>query len=300
MRKIVKSSLQNGLLCFGLILAAGVPPVRAQAQQQQVPPPAAPPPAAKPASSPAETFTNTADGAFSFEVGGWYMSSFGPRMRTGVADLNTNPTDLDFQKRSVTMPNVMLSIPVGQNNTLRVSYFEAQRAGDSVAPRDLTMFGNDYASGVALSTTYKLQNVKVSFDFLSWPFPVRGHKFRLKSLWEAQYTTINATVLGESVAADGTITPLLGGQTRTTVYPSFGLAAEYAASGRFRWEGSVSGFAFPHRATIWDAQTAAAIRVNRFELLLGAKAFHFKTSPRPEQYFLGTLMGPYIGLRFYP
>jgi hypothetical protein len=296
MRKVVTRNFHTGLLCFGLLAAAGLPGGYAQ---QQAPPPATPP-AQAPVRTPVEEVSNTGDGALAIELDGWYAPAFQPLLRTGRANANTNPTDLDFQKRTAGLPGGMLSIPVGTNNTLRFSYFEAQRAGDSIAPRDLNVFSNEYTAGTDVSTTYRLRNLKISMDFLTWPYPPKSRKFRLKTLWEIQYTSILASALGESVASDGTVTPLFGSQTRSIVYPTFGLAANYAASRHFRWEGSASGFAFPRHSTIWDAHTAAAIRFGPVEVLVGAKAFHFKTSPKNEQYFRGTLVGPYIGLRYYP
>jgi hypothetical protein len=67
-----------------------------------------------------------------------------------------------------------------------------------------------------------------------------------------------------------------------------------------RWEGRASGFAWPHHATIWDADTFLAFKGGQFEVLVGGKAFHFKTSPQGSEYVFGTFAGGYVGLRWYP
>jgi hypothetical protein len=61
-----------------------------------------------------------------------------------------------------------------------------------------------------------------------------------------------------------------------------------------------SGFAFPHRAALWDTEGFLAYRSGSFELDIGAKAFHFKTSPARPEYVFATIPGAYVGIRWYP
>ncbi len=55
---------------------------------------------------------------------------------------------------------------------------------------------------------------------------------------------------------------------------------------------------FLTHSTVWDAEGSIAIRFGQIELLPGEKAFHFKTSPQADQYFVDTLSGAYAGLRY--
>jgi hypothetical protein len=326
MRKVVKKNFQSGWLCFGLLAAAmagyaqqetpkpAAPEASAAAPQEAQKPatpetpaapqetPKAPPVSAAPVTPrrAPETGRNTADGRFSFELNGSRPMPFRTRVRTGRANENATPSDLDFEKQSTYMPGGMVSIPVGRNNTLRFSYFQAQKAGETLAGSNINVFGINYVPGTLVSTTYKLNNAKVSFDYLTWPFPVRNRKFRFKTLWEVQYTTIKASGEGMSVAEDGTELVLYGDEIRSFFYPTFGFATEYSPSRSFRWEFSGSGFAFPGKSATWNAQTAGAVRVGRFEALFGAKAFYFKTSPKNAEYLKGTMLGPFLGIRFYP
>jgi hypothetical protein len=66
-----------------------------------------------------------------------------------------------------------------------------------------------------------------------------------------------------------------------------------------RWELKGSGFGIPHHADIWDAQADVALRLSAFEIQVGARAYHFKTSPSTDQYFTDTLDGAYVGIRYY-
>ncbi len=57
-------------------------------------------------------------------------------------------------------------------------------------PRTLHLWTQDYTSGSLVSTNYKLQNGKISFEYLTWPFPVESRRFRLKTLWQVHYTGV--------------------------------------------------------------------------------------------------------------
>ena len=80
----------------------------------------------------------------------------------------------------------------------------------------------------------------------------------------------------------------------------FGLGTYYYPSRHFRFEANGSGFGFPHRYTIWDADTSLNMRVvGHLEFRIGARAFAFKTSTRAEYYMKGTFASAFFGLRWY-
>lgn len=235
------------------------------------------------------------------ELFGW-MAKSAPGLRTGKASIQTEPSTLNFARKTNPTPGIILGIPAGKNNTVRISYFEVRRAGATTATQNLAVFSTGYAPGDILSTHYKLRNVRASLDFLSYPFPTGAHKYRLKTLWEVQYTSVNSTVNApfKTVATDSSGTPISNSGTGTNwfVYPSFGMEFEHLVSKHFHWEASGSGFGIPHRAAIWDAEASAVFTIGKVDALVGVKAFHFKTSPKREDYIKGTVSGAYVGLRW--
>jgi hypothetical protein len=261
-------------------------------------------PAQAPAQAGAEDAADTVDGAASISLDYW-LTNFKPAMRTGRLATAGTSADLDFPGNGRQTPGIVVSLPAGKGNTLRFSYFRTQGNGNLDAPHDITLFGTAFTAGELLNTSYKLQNVKVSWNFLSWPFPPEGSTLRIKTLWEVQYTTIRSTI--DAPLAEGTTDTTTGLTTFPTVvhsnsliYPSFGLGVEKFFSKSVRWEGQASGFALPHLPSLWDAETFFAFRRGRFEIRAGAKGFHFKTPQRQEQYVLGTAAGGCVGLTFYP
>lgn len=233
----------------------------------------------------------------------YWLGTGHPQMRTGRATFSGVSTDMDYGGTPRPMPSAMMSFPLPKHNAIRVSYFRIQGSGNSTTNQAINVYGTSYLEGDYLATHYNLQNVKISLDYLSWPFPVKDSKFHIKTLWEMQYTTI----------ATGLDAPLRHGQTDASgagivtqaygsnwfFYPSFGLGIDYLATHNFRFEARASGFAFPHRSTVWDAEASLNYRFGKLELQAGAKAFHFKTSPGQEQYIYATYPGAFVGLRWY-
>jgi hypothetical protein len=305
---------RNFLFCLCLAVGASSthaqqePPAAPPAQQPapQAPAPKPPVPEAKvPPPKPgapgpkAPPIYDTSDGYFS--LAGFYWFTTGtPTMHSGkAATPGTAPSDLDYPGKGNFTPGVIISIPAGENNTIRGSYFRTTGSGTTVATKDLNFFGADYPAGTLLNPSYTLQNAKLSLDYMSWPFPLKDRRFRFKTLWEIQYTTIQTTIHAPVLeAADSTITPAV--KTNWFFYPSFGIGIEEMLSKHARFETKASGFAFPHRSTIWDAEATLAYRMGPVELFAGGSAFHFKTSPKQEEYVHATLSGAFVGLRWYP
>ena len=268
-------------------------------QPQPAPAPASKPvPAAQP-----ETPLNTSDAQFSIQL--FYWQPFDqPDLRGGAANVGPYPGNLDYPGKPKRAPGAVISLPAGRNNTLRFSYFRIQGEGNTTAPANLTLFNTDFSPGDYLVTTYTLQNVKISYDFLSYPYPANPARFRLKTLWEVQYTSIKNSIDAplKPVLTDASGNPISNTATGTRwmIYPSLGLAIEKALTAHFRVEGKASGFAFPHHATIYDAEASAVFRSGRYEVAVGAKAFHFKTSTQNSQYLVATFPGVFVAFRYYP
>lgn len=298
-----------GLLCLlslpgGLQLHAQQPAAEAQAIQQK--------PAPAPAAVPDEGERPlSSDGQASLALYYW-LTPNRPVMRTGAAAAEGITSNLTFPRENVYAPGAVLSLPAGGDHTLRVSYFRTRGQGNTTAGENGAVFGVGIASGDYLNLGYTLENAKISLDYLSWPFPVRSsQRFRVKTFWELQYTAITTRLdVPFKITTDENGNPLTDddgnvifkdGQGKNWfVYPSLGMGIEHLVTRNFRWEAKASGFGLPGRSTIWDADAGFAYRSGNFEVMVGAKAFHFKTSPKQELFLRSTLAGGYVGFRWYP
>ena len=269
------------------------------------PPPLPPAPAPKPV--PEGERYETSDGHTSIRLLYWYNPT-NPAMFTGKgADENVDST-LSFKGTSKPSPGGELSFPIGKNNTLRLSYFRTQGGGTTraVTPpegKGDVIWGANFSPGDLVSTSYTLQNAKISLDYLSWPFPLNNARFRVKTLWEVQYTAIRSSVNAPFAPAQdetGNAIQTSGTGSNWFLFPTLGMGVEYLATKHFRFEMKGSGFALPHRSAIWDAEGFFAYKSGSWEVDFGAKAFHFKTSPNRPEYVRATLPGGYIGIRWYP
>ncbi len=204
-----------------------------------------------------------------------------------------------------------IGIALGLHNALRLSYFEDRAAGNFTNANDIQVWNQLYTAGNYVSTNYRIQNAKISFDYLTWPYPVESRKFRLKTLWGIQYT-------GVRTAFDLPALPLVDPNTGAPLTDAAGNPVNYAAQGsrwfispdigigvaeyvsrKFRLEANAAGFTIPRHTTNWDADATANLRFGHVELRLGAKAFHFKTSTGAEFYIRGTQASAFVGLRWY-
>src|SRR5437868_1359003 len=109
--------------------------------------------------------------------------------------------------------------------------------------------------GDQLSNSFTLQNAKISLDYLSWPFPLNNRRFRFKTLWEVQYTTIRTSVdapFAPFEDSSGNAIQTSGTGSKWFIWPSLGAGVEIMATKHFRFEAKGSGFGIPHHAAIWD------------------------------------------------
>jgi hypothetical protein len=313
-----------GILCFAAWTAGAqgqqnpqeehpLPPGSSSLPKVQAPPP--PPPKVPDVRQPGET-------GWWVEFGGWFPTQQ-PVQNAGHA-FSPNPvTELSTTVSGTIVPYIQLQgkpklaesaevgIALGLHNALRFSYWESRASGDipSIA-NNFQAWGQTYAAGTWISTNYRIQNAKISFDYLTWPYPVESRRFRLKTLWQVQYTGIRTGFDAPQLPlVDNTGAPIVDANgnpisyaaigSRWFIYPEFGLEAQYFSGRHLRLEANASGFAFPHKDTVWDADASANLRFGKIEFRLGAKAFHFKTSPQAEYYMRGTPAGAFVGVRWH-
>ena len=224
----------------------------------------------------------------------------------------TDPSNLQLQGKPKLAEGADIGVAVGLHNTLRFTYFQVRAAGNiQSTPTQLQVFDQTYPAGTYLATNYRLQNGKISFDYLTWPYPIESRRFRLKTLWQVQYTSIQpgfdapklplfdpATGI-PFVDANGNPISYATVGTRWFVSPEFGLETEYYSGRHLRLDANASGWTFPHRNTVWDADASANVKYGRLEFRVGAKAFHFKTSTQSDFFSRGTLTSAFVGVRWY-
>ena len=276
------SMCRSGILCVPLLIAAMA---SAYAQQAQAP-------------------YTLEDGGISVEPFYWFTTFLPalPVMRGGAASSASN-ADLNFPGIIKNAPGMILSIPAGAQSTIRLSYFRIQGRGDETLAGDATLLGTAFYQDDWLATSHLAQDVKVSWDFLTYPLTPGPRKLRFKTLWEVQWltfhTNISAPYAPTRTDSSGNTISNYAAQTKSLILPTLGAELEQAPFRHFRYEVKASGFGIPHHGDIWDAEGSLAFRFGKLEMLVGAKAFHFKTSPKADEYFTDTLAGPYAGLRWY-
>lgn len=303
-------------LLFGFILAAQEPPAAAPPQQapapQQAPPAPAPPSALQ---QPPPALPKVPDVRQPGETGWWagvsvWVPRQHPYMTKGRDAAFTESSLITLQGKPKYAEGAELGFALGLHNALRLTYFETRATGSTTAGVDLHVWDQTYAAGTLVTTDYRLQNGKLSFDYLSWPYPVESRRFRFKTLWQVQWTSIRTGFdAPELPITDETGAPLVdasGNQityaaqgTRWFISPEVGLGVAYFGGRRFRVEANAAGFTIPRHNSVWDADGSVNFRQGHFEVRVGARGFHFKTSTASDYYMRGTMYSGFIGLRWY-
>jgi hypothetical protein len=233
-----------------------------------------------------------------------------PIFDKGRASGITNNSLITLQGRPKLGESAEIGIALGLHNALVVSGFSTRAAGDFTSASTLTLWSQSYNPGVLISTNYQLQDLKLSFEYLTWPYPVESRHFRLKTLWQVQYVNVKTgfdapllpiTTTGGAplIGSNGSPVDYQAAGSRWFLSPTLGLGATEYLSKFVRLELNASGFAFPRRWTIWDSEGSLNFRLGHFELGGGVRAFHFKTSTNGPFYVRATLISPQVSLRWY-
>jgi hypothetical protein len=256
-------------------------------------------------------------------VTGWFPKQQ-PYIDKGRGATFTEASKTQFQGKPKYAEGAEIGFALGLHNALRATYFETRASGNFVPASDLRLWTQTYTKTLVstdsagkettipnlLTTDYRLQTAKLSFDYLSWPYPVESRRIRVKSLWQLQYTAVRSGFDAPKIPlTDETGAPFVdasGNQitystqgTRWFVSPEIGIGLAYFSGRHFRVEANASGFTIPRHNSIWDADASANFRTGHFELRVGAKGFHFKTSTSAEYFMRGTMYSGFVGLRWY-
>lgn len=318
----------SGSVCIALALICSTAPLGAQQQPAAPPQTAAPAQAQPPEPEPVPETTPTETGVTSLPEPEKYTEQIMPGERgltlgisgwpaanktyffKGRAAQTSGPGDLSFISHRNTNRGLEVAIGIGLHNRLRFTYDEMRGAGSLVAGTDLELWNHFYPKGAYIDSGYRLRNYRLSVDYLTWPYPVKTSRFRLKTTWGVEYMAAKATfdapflplfdAEGNALTDDaGNLVQYKGEGTQFSFLPVLGLGVQGYITPRFSIEGTASGFTIPHHVYQWDAEGAANIRLNAFEVRLGFKAFAYRSSPQVDFWLRGRTLGPFIGIRWH-
>lgn len=276
----------------------------AQEQTSSPAPPASQAPAApvvtQSSPPPSESYV-IEDGGYSLEPIYW-LNRQQPNLAGGAAA--TAYGDLGFGGLSKFAYGGVASMPAGTQNSLRFTYFRVQGNSNTILTQDATIFSEAYNTGDYLNYGYRLQSLKLSWDYLGYTWHRGESKIRLKTLYELQYDTISVSGYApfKAVTTDsstGNTDYNTANGSLNLIWPTFGMELEQKFANHFRWEAKASGFGLPHHAAIGDLEGSIAARVGQVEVFVGEKAYYFKTSPKGAEYISDTMSGAYVGVRYY-
>lgn len=272
----------------------------------QIPPPTEPTPQQTPAPTAAPPEISPDDPDNGEPVTAYFWKTSGSTiLHPGVQTYTNTATGINYEAAvgpTLPLPNFssispagMVSMPAGKFNHLELSYFQADGSGGYITPVALDIFGVAYGPNTLMSNTYRVRNANLTWNYLTWPSPPEDSKFRFRTLYGFNYTRVDA-VLDSPLNTNPNFTPGTG--NKQIFYPDFGVAGEYIPSKHLFIEGRAWGFALPQHADIGDLEANVVGRLGHIEIFAGYKMFHFKTSKRSDQYFLGTIKGPMAGVRW--
>lgn len=300
-------------LIFALLIA-GLPAAAQQpgqpSNQQPVEPVPPPPAQTAPSSAQQNVATQSVpppqepavleDGGFSIEPIYW-LNRAQPTLGGGAQA--TTFSSVDYPGNSNSGIGGEFAIPTGHSNTLRISFFRIQGNANQLLTQASTVYGEPYDLGDYLAQNYTLQSAKISWDYLSYTWRKAPGNVHFKTLYEVQWTNISTNISAPfktpTTDSSGNTDYNTGSGSQSVILPTLGVELEQAIHHNFRWEAKISGFGIPHHSNIWDAQADIAVRIRKFELIAGEKAYHFETSAQASQYFTDTLSGVFVGIRYY-
>jgi hypothetical protein len=296
--------LAGPLLLSVATLAQNQPQNPAQSQAQNPPPQPPPQPAPAPTPQPAPTNPPAPPKPVvrvppdqkienMWSASAYYWKATGPPMlRGGIPSIDSGAQFLDLSGAPHRPFGIEVTAPMGKYDRLELSGFQTTGTGNTTAVRNLNIYQQPFPSADLLFTYYKTRNIKLSWNYLTYPAPPDS-KFRFKTLWEVQYVTAEPTI---DAFYDPNLPEAKG--TRSKLFPTIGVGVEYVPSARFRLEARGSGFFIPHHGEIADTSGSAVYRIGHVEIFLGGKLYHYKTSQQNQDYVVQNLWGPYGGLRW--
>ena len=235
-------------------------------------------------------------------IGLWNMTYNGPDIVGGKAAANNNTYENlpNLGQPYRWMAQFEFSVPVTRTGTLHAEFERYHGWADSTVGVATFIDTFSFVAGDTMHTTYHIDTGRIYLDDLFFPHKFPVAKFRLKTIWGMRYLNITQTV---DSSTEDTTAGVPGSSfnigTNYIFYPEFGMAGEYALSPHvvFRVEGA--GFAIPHHSVMTESSATLSFRKKNLEFLTGYKMLHFKTSPQKEEYEVGTLFSPFVGVLWH-
>ena len=162
-----------------------------------------------------------------------------PVMRGGRPTPPYLPGNLHFTGNKKYSYGAVVTIPTGHENSFEFTYWRKQGFGTSVlgSTETYNFFGDNFAPSDSVLTRYTVQSMKLSWDYLTFPYPSNSAKFRLKTLYQIQYVSVGTSF---DAPADPDAIPTSG--NKDMIFPTLGVGLEYHPSRHFRLEMKASGF----------------------------------------------------------
>jgi hypothetical protein len=189
---------------------------------------------------------------------------------------------------------IMITLPTLGSNRLEIGYWDTGASGASRAKERLNIYAANVAQGELVASRYKIRNIRVSWNYLTFPVPALDAKLRVKTYWEVQHTRLKPQISFPESAVPSAVV----GAKQSITLPGAGVGLEYVASRRFRFDARLSGMAFPGTSRYVDAEATLIGTFGGLEILAGGKGFHFRTTPKDETYQQAAMWGPVFGLRW--
>ncbi|MEO8372536.1 MAG: hypothetical protein ABI806_25340 [Candidatus Solibacter sp.] len=224
-------------------------------------------------------------------------------MEKGTDVSFTASSRLKMQGRSKNSFGLDFGVAAGLHNSLRFSYFYSKKSGSTILANDIVAFSQPYSKGDEVSTNTVLSNYKISYEYLTWPYPVEARHFRLKTLYQVQYVVMkgvfDAPIKSATPDVNGTLTDYSTRGTKSLITPALGLGVHQYATRNFRFEANASGFGLPGHWYLIDADAVIAYRVAKIEVRAGGKALVFRTTTGSDYFYRGAQAGLFVGVRWY-
>jgi hypothetical protein len=202
---------------------------------------------------------------------------------------------------SQSAPGIEASLPLTKNDVLQLSAFQMRGRGASIASQALDVYGTTLPVGF-LTSQYRVRSVKASFEDFLYPYPKYAAKLRFKTLWEAQYVQVSSRIDAPLDTSTDATTGFVSYPSTTGSHqvflPTFGAAMTYVVSKRLSLELRASAFGIPHHTDLVDSQASAAYQIGPLQIVVGGRFFEFKSSPKSEEYYKGSIAGALVGLRW--
>ena len=212
----------------------------------------------------------------------------------------TSASKLQLAGKSKGAVGAEIGIAAGLHNSIRISYFNSKLSGTTTAPNDLVIFSQGYLKGDELSTNANLTDYKISYEYLTWPYPAGGRHFRLKtSVAGAVHHHEDDFRRAYQIVHTGqqrNLTDYSARGSKSYITPAFGLGFHEYASRNFRFEANASGFGCRPSLNLLDTDAMMAYRAGKIELRAGGKGFLFRTRPRSDYLYRGSTGGLFVGL----